>query len=95
MLLNSVAQSLWGVINYEDDTGRERSILDISIHAWNISRRWYMESLGLSNGLRIKRRDWIMTTLVSQEPGLATIPESPTGENHALPRQPSAAAAAA
>ena len=54
-----------------------------------------MESLGLSNGLRIKRRDWIMTTLVSQEPGLATIPESPTGENHALQRQPSAAAAAA
>ena len=54
-----------------------------------------MESLGLSNGLRIKRRDWIMTTLVSQEPGLATIPEAPTGETHALPRQPSAAAAAA
>ena len=38
--------------------------------------------------------EWDMTTLVSQEPGLATIPESPTGENHALPRQPSAAAAA-
>ena len=35
-----------------------------------------------------------MTTLVSQEPGLATIPESPTGENHVLPRHPSAAAAA-
>ena len=37
----------------------------------------------------------IMTTLVSQEPGLATIPESPTGENHALPRQPTSVTAAA
>ena len=43
----------------------------------------------------VKNCDWAMTTLVSQEPGLATIPESPTGENHVLPRQASAAAAAA
>ena len=62
------------------------SIFDICMQLLQWKEEWKASLQQCNNNSCSNENSDKMTSLVSQEPGLATIPESPTSESHGSPR---------